>query len=149
MSTLATAFKGKTNTSFQFVSQLDCHTLYLTNSFSGLEKDIDSLSDYYDTVYMFGVDKRLNRTVRIETHAKYNLDTICTSFDVQILSEQMTAHQIRNHISNSPTQYLCNAAYYHMLRKNRNTVFIHIPSIKGMDPSFMKQLASLFRGIIH
>lgn len=149
MKLLVTAFKGKSNVSFQFVKQLECNALYLTNSFSGLEKDIDSLSEYYDTVYMFGVDKNLDRAVRIETHAKYNLHSVRTGFNIQMLSNQMAAYQIRHHISDTPTQYLCNAAYYHMLRKTGNTVFIHIPSIKGMDHGFMEQLVSLFRGIIH
>ena len=37
-----------------------------------------------------------------------------------------------------------NAAYYHMLKKNRNTVFIHILSIKGMNNVLMNQLLKLF-----
>ena len=48
-------------------------------------------------------------------------------------------------VSDKPTAYLCNAAYYHMLKKNRNTVFIHIPSIKGMNDVLMNQLLRLFQ----
>lgn len=149
MKLLVTAFKGKSNTSFQLVSQLDSNTLFLNNSFSGLGKDIASLTELYDAVYMFGADKDLDREVRIEGCAKRDLDTIRTGLNIQTLSDQMSAHQIRNHISNIPTQYLCNAAYYHMLCKNRKTVFIHIPSIKGMNSGFMEQLVSLFRDIIY
>lgn len=149
MSMLFTAFKGKMNTSFQMVSQLDTSALFLTNSFSGLEKEIKSITEKCDMVYMFGVDKGLDREVRIETCAKYNnLDAIHTLFNVQALSDQMTAHQIRHYISNKPTQYLCNAAYYHMLQKNQNAVFIHIPSIKGMDNGFMAELVTFFSDII-
>ena len=57
MRSLFAAFKGKLNTSFQLVSQLDTNKLFLTNSFSGLEKDIKSFTEKYDAVYMFGVDK--------------------------------------------------------------------------------------------
>lgn len=149
MNLLFTAFKGKLNTSFQLASQLNGNTLFLTNSILGLEKDIKSLAEKYDAVYMLGVDKDLDREVRIERYAQCNLDKIETGFDIQALSDQMTAHQIRHHISNTPTQYLCNAAYYHMLCKNRNAVFVHIPSIKGIDKGFMAQLVGFFSDIIH
>lgn len=88
MRSLITAFKGKLNTSFQLASQLDCSKLFLTNSFSGLEKDIKALAGTYDTVYVFGVDKRLDREVRIEKCAKDNLDIIQTGFDILVLSDQ-------------------------------------------------------------
>ena len=38
MKTLYTAFKGKNNTSYQLVSRIDNNSLFLTNSFTGLEK---------------------------------------------------------------------------------------------------------------
>ncbi len=38
MKTLYTAFKGKNNTSYQLVSRIDNNLLFLTNSFTGLEK---------------------------------------------------------------------------------------------------------------
>ena len=144
MKTLLTAFKGTNNTSFRLVSQLGDNVLLLTNSFSGLERDIDSIPEIPDVVYMFGVDKKLNREIRVESCAKCGDNTICTEFDVLTLSKRLHDHGIKHHISNTPTQYLCNWAYYHMLRKNRNTVFIHIPSIRGMDDAFMKQLVGFF-----
>lgn len=149
MSTLFTGFKGKSNTSFQLVRGLNSNTSLLTNSFSGAEKDIRSLTEKYDTVYMFGLDKNLDREVRIENCACFAYDTIYTEFDTQALSAQMTAHQIKHCISSTPTQYLCNAAYYHMLCKNKNAVFIHIPSAKGMDDGFMAQLIGFFSDIIY
>ena len=33
---------------------------------------------------------------------------------------------------------------YHMLKKNPNTVFIHIPSLKGMNETLMNKLADIF-----
>ena len=149
MSLLFTAFKGRLNTSFQLVNQIKSNTLLLTNSFSGLENDIKALAETHDAVYMLGVDKALCREVRIERCAKWNGDTIHTEFYTQALSDQMTAYQIKHHISDTPTRYLCNAAYYHMLCKNRNTVFIHIPSVKGMDKDFMAQLIAFFTDIVH
>ena len=143
MSNLYTAFKGFHNTSFQLVSQLCGDKLFLTNSFQGLEKDILSIDFKYDIVYMFGIDKNLKNSIRIETCANYNGELVTTSFDIVTLEKVIKDLGISYIISNKPTAYLCNAAYYHMLKRNRNTVFIHIPSIKGMNPSLMNKLLQM------
>ena len=126
MSNLYTAFKGFHNTSFQLVSQLCGDKLFLTNSFQGLEKEILSLGTDYEAIYMFGIDKNLRNGIRIETCANYNGGFVTTSFDIVTLEKVIKDLGISYIISNKPTAYLCNAAYYHMLKKNRNTVFIHI-----------------------
>ncbi len=143
MSNLYTAFKGTHNTSFQLVSQLCGDKLFLINSFQGLEKDILSINAEYDVVYMFGVDKNLSNNIRIETCANYNGESVNTSFDILTLEKVIKDSGVSYTISNKPTAYLCNAAYYHMLKKNRNTVFIHIPSMKGMNPSLMNKLLQI------
>ena len=43
--------------------------LLLTNSFGGLKKDIDTISEKYDLAIMFGVDKTLVSTVKLEKSA--------------------------------------------------------------------------------
>ena len=143
MKTLYTAFKGIHNASFQLVSQLSGDKIFLTNSFQGLEKDISSIDMEYDTVYMFGIDKNLRNGIRIETCANYNGELVTTSFDIVTLEKVIKDLDISYIISNKPTAYLCNAAYYHMLKRNRNTVFIHIPSMKGMNPSLMNKLLQM------
>ena len=143
MRKLYTAFKGTHNTSFQLVSQLSGDSLFLTNSFQGLEKDILSIHTEYDVVYMFGVDKNLNNNIRIETRANYNGESVNTSFDILTLEKVIKDSGVSYTISNKPTAYLCNAAYYHMLKKNRNTIFIHIPSIQGMNDVLMNKLLKI------
>ena len=143
MKILYTAFKGTHNASFRLVSQLSGDKLFLTNSFQGLEKDISSIGMEYDTVYMFGVDKNLRNSIRIETCADYNGESVNTSFDILALEKAIKNSVVSYTVSNKPTAYLCNAAYYHMLKKNRNTVFIHIPSMKGMNPSLMNKLLQM------
>ena len=144
MRKLYTAFKGSHNTSFQLVNQINGDRLFLTNSFQGLEKDILSLSTDYDAIYMFGIDKNLKNSIRIETCANYNGESVDTFFDILSLEKVIKDSGITYTISNKPTAYLCNAAYYHMLKKNRNTIFIHMPSIKGMSSALMNQLLRLF-----
>ena len=138
--TLFTAFKGNNNTSYQLVSRINKNSFYLTNSFMGLEKDILSIEGNYDTVYMFGIDKNLVGEVRIETCAEYNGEYISSRFDLMDLKEKFKNYNVGFSISTKPTHYLCNAAYYHMLKRNLNTIFIHIPSLKGMNDDLMNKL---------
>lgn len=149
MKILFTAFKGKNNVSFRLVSQLKGPSLLLTNSFSGLEREILSLTEVYDAVFMFGIDPELDRCLRIETQAAYQGRTLSTAFDTQALSENLCDANIPHSISDTPIQSLCNAAYYHMLQRNPGCVFIHIPSQKGTDPEFMEQLVSFFNRNAH
>ncbi len=143
MRKLYTAFKGSHNTSFQLVNQINGDKLFLTNSFQGLEKDILSLRTDYDAIYMLGIDKNLKNSIRIETCANYNGELVNTLFDILSLEKEIKDSGIIYTVSNMPTAYLCNAAYYHMLKRNRNTVFIHIPSMKGMNPSLMNKLLQM------
>ncbi len=143
MKKLYTAFKGTHNTSFQLVSQLYGDKLFLTNSFQGLEKDISSFNAEYDAIYMFGIDKNLRNSIRIETCANYNGELVNTFFDILTLENAIKDLGVTYTISSKPTAYLCNAAYYHMLKKNRNTVFIHVPSVKGITDILMNKLLNM------
>ena len=147
MKTLFIGFRGMNNTSAMLVHQLGRDSLLLTNSFEGLEKDILSIAEDYDSVYMFGVDPRLDGAVRVERCATLHGVSVSSNYDIQALSRKMVQQNIHHSISDIPTQYLCNAAYYHMLCRNKNTVFIHIPSIKGMNDALMDRLLTLFRKI--
>ena len=142
MKILYTAFKGKNNTSYQVASRLNGTVLFLTNSFQGLEKDIAAVVNDYDVVYMLGCDKSLNNKIKIETCAEYNGERIFTEFDISELKKRID-NKLSYSISYSPTKYLCNAAFYHMLKKNKNTVFIHIPSISGMNNCLIEDIIEL------
>ena len=66
---LYVGFKGNNNSSHKLVENLKGEKCFLTNSFSGLKKDIDS---EYDIVYMFGLDKNLKDSIKIDKYAKQN-----------------------------------------------------------------------------
>ena len=144
MNTLFTAFKGANNASFRLINRIRRPSLFLTNSFAGLKRDIDGLKTIPTVVYMFGVDKTLSDEVRIEVCAQNEETIIYSDFDIVSLSEQMAARSIHHKISSASTHYLCNSAYYHMLCKTKKTVFIHIPTVKGMTAEFMQKLINLF-----
>ena len=80
MNILFTAFKGVYNTSFQLIVKINRSSLLLTNSFSGLENEINFNTYDYDAIYMFGVDKNLNGQIRIE-----NVQNTKTIFFIPIL----------------------------------------------------------------
>ena len=142
MKILYTAFKGKNNTSYQVASSLNGTVLFLTNSFQGLEKDIATVVNDYDVVYMLGVDKSLKNKIKIETCAEYNGERIFTAFNIPELEKRIT-NKLSYSNSARPTKNLCNAAFYHMLKKNQNTVFIHIPSISGMNNRLKEAIIEL------
>lgn len=72
MKILYTAFKGKNNTSYEVASHLNRAVLFLTNSFQGLERDINTADGNYDVVYMFGVDITSSLEISILLAASQN-----------------------------------------------------------------------------
>ena len=142
MSILYVGFKGKNNASYKLVSQLNGDKLFLTNSFDGLAKDIQKLGFEYSAVYMFGIDKTLSESVRIESCAEQNGCFLISNLPLEDIAEKLRANGVKNYISNTPTKYLCNDAYYRMLeRVNGNAVFIHIPSIKHISYDFIDAIS--------
>jgi len=145
MRILYVGFKGKNNTSFQLVSALDGECLFLTNSFSGAERDIEALRTEYDAIIMFGSDKSLSNAVRIEKTAALHGDTRKTVLSADQMAERFIKNGISCEISEKPTQYLCNDAYYRMLQKtDGKTIFIHIPGSRYMTDELM---ASIIRSL--
>lgn len=53
--------------------------------------------------------------------------------------------ELLDEISNSPTHYLCNEAYWYLLQKFKgNVILIHIPSIKNMNGTFIEKMKQVF-----
>lgn len=125
-------FKGKNNSSSILVNSLSSQGCLLTNSFAGLKKEIDNLSGDYDAVYLFGVDKTLTDSFRIEQCADRENIRLTTALDLKVISERLSAAGIKSTLSDNPTHFLCNEAYWYLLEKYRGrAVLIHIPTIKN------------------
>lgn len=145
---LYTGFKGKNNSSFQLLSKLSGEKVHLTNSFDGLERDIVGISDNYDMVVMFGLDSNMKEMVRIELVAECEGAVEKSRLDCNALCRCLKESKIQCCVSEIPTRYLCNAAYYHMLRKvEGNAVFIHIPTMKNMSGIMLEKIVSCMEGI--
>lgn len=137
---LYVGFKGKNNASCILAKAISADSYLLTNSFEGLKRDIDSLSCAYDSVILFGIDKNLTDTVRIEAVAEKDT-RLYSTLNIAALSAQLDVAGIHNCVSHEPTHYLCNAAYWHLLQKfNGKAVLIHIPSIKSINEHLIDRI---------
>lgn len=141
MSKLYIGFKGKNNASCTLVNHLSEHPFLLTNSFCGVKRDIECLPDYYDSVLMFGIDKKLKNTVRIERVAEREGIRLYSYLDLEEVSTCLKSAGVANSISDTPTQYLCNEAYWFSLQKYKGkVVFIHIPTAKNVSTNFFEKV---------
>ena len=125
-------FKGRNNSSSVLVNALSQQHYLLTNSFVGLKKDIDKLPAEYDELWLFGVDKNLKDSFRIEYCAEKDGNRIFSNLDLKAISKRLSVVGIKSTISKTPTHYLCNEAYWYLLEKyQKRAVLIHIPTIKN------------------
>ncbi len=141
MDSLFVGFRGQNNASCALVQAVSPFHFLLTNSFSGLKKDIDGIKADHTAVYLFGVDKNLRNSLRIETAAEKDNVRISSCLDTDVLRKKLEISGIGVQLSQKPTEYLCNEAYWWLLRKfGGNAVLIHIPSIKHFDESWIGKI---------
>ena len=138
---LFVGFKGKNNTSSMLVSSISSEHFLLTNSFEGVRKDIDELFEDYDEVYLFGADKNLSDSFRIERLAEKGGKRLKSKLDLEKVKEQFASFRIKAEILNTPTKYLCNDAYWYLLEKYKgNAVLIHIPTVKNFKEEWISDV---------
>ena len=80
--------------------------------------------------------------MRIEKCAEKEGRRIYTSLELESICKELSSENVNYFVSDEPTHYLCNEAYYYMLEKmSGKAVFIHIPSLKNMTEELMKKLS--------
>ena len=127
-------FKGQNNSSAALVKSLPGQSVLLTNSFGGLRRDIEGLSAEYDCICLFGVDKCLADSFRIELYAERDGVRLTTELDTTAIAKRLAEAGIKSTISDTPTHYLCNEAYWYLLEKYRGrAVLIHIPTMRNFN----------------
>ncbi len=145
MDLLMVGFKGKNNSSAVLVSALSSRHVLLTNSFEGLRKDIENMPVEHDGALLFGVDKDLVDSVRIERVAGKDGMSHTSKLDLEGLAERFSSAGIRATLSAEPTKYLCNEAYWHLLEKyDGNAALIHVPTIKHLETIDFKAFSFYF-----
>lgn len=145
MNALYIGFKGQNNSSCQLVSAMAGDKYFLTNSFGGVKRDIDRLPTIHPAVFLFGLDKVLTDSVRVELCAEASGHILHTKADVAALSRRFDSLGVSYLISGQPTHFLCNAAYYHLLQKMKSPVLlVHIPSRKNLSEKLFSRLLAAF-----
>ena len=144
---LYTGFRGIRNASGLLAQQMAQDCCLLTNSFSGLKRDIDAIDRAFDYAVMFGVDKELTDSIRIERAAEKEGARHSSSLDLEGLAESFRTAGLAAVVSDTPTSWLCNEAYWHMLREyNGRAVFIHIPTARNVDGMFVQRIRQALCG---
>ena len=127
----------------EIISDIKKMTL-LSKERTGLEKTVEVYKEYKKVV-MFGVDKKLSECIRFESVAQKDGQVIHTSFDMAPYIHLAAENNIRYCASDIPTKYLCNEAYFCMLRKMSCPVlFVHIPGLAHMSETFFQKLKIIF-----
>lgn len=145
MNVLYAGFRGERNSSFRLVSRLPGERCFLTNSFPGLERDIARIRDEYGAVYLFGLDKTLRESVRIEPCAAGEDGVLYTTADLSALARRLDRWNIPCSTAARPTRYLCNRAYYRLLEQmSCPVVLLHIPSQKNLSQELLARLIAAF-----
>ncbi|MDE5546049.1 MAG: hypothetical protein K2I88_01145 [Anaeroplasmataceae bacterium] len=131
-------FKGKNNPSFYIVSQFQ-DSFFLTNSFGGIEKDIENIKTSEDGILLFGLKPKLKNKIQIELVSKYQGQELKTKFDFSMFNRVF--EEVEVIYNTNPTNYLCNFAYYKLLEKfNGNAILIHVPFSKEYADKIISKL---------
>ena len=138
-------FRGKNNSSGLLACSLSPQSCLLTNSFEGLQRDIDQLPAGSGPVYLFGADKNLHDSFRIEQYALKGGILLASALDPEGLARRFVLCGIKASLSASPSAYLCNAAYGRLIEKyGGKAVLIHIPTMRHFDREWIPALRQVF-----
>lgn len=147
MSILLTAFKGQHNSSFQLIRECDNDQLYFTNSYDGIDRDIEEFDfSPYSAVIMFGLDSRLKNKIRIEPKAVIEGSVYKTVYDIGDFLDVFEMNGLHVTVAKRATSYLCNYAYYHVLEETSGrALFIHIPPEQHLTEEMRLGLQNVIR----
>lgn len=141
MRKLYIGFKGSGNISGILARALSEEAVLLTNSFAGVKKDIEAIEGSPEIVYMFGLDKELRHEIRIETTAERGGIRLISRLDIERMADSFAETGITNRISDAPTGYLCNEAYWYALKQfQERAVFIHVPPKRYAGEAFVARM---------
>lgn len=127
---------------------ISTNALLLTNSFSGSERDINSIKSDESTVFLIGLNPALTNSIVLERQAKKGDSEILTVLPIDTLSDNLSDLGVKNEINDCPSNYLCNSAYYKLLEKfNGNALLIHVPNKKHLDPETLNKFVAFIKKI--
>lgn len=140
MKRLFIGFKGRHNTSSLILEKLIVpgDQKLLTNSIPGIKKDLNTIElENYDFIFLFGCRKQLENHILLELAAGTKEEVLETAFPWKNFSEKV----------NKVVHFgLCNTAYFEILKRNKNAILIHIPSIRNVQ--FLPEISAKINRII-
>lgn len=82
---------------------------------------------------MLGLRNNLRKSIRIEANAYLDKELLTTNINYDELGEYFIDNGVNCLINHKLTNYLCNYAYYKVLKRNKNAIFIHLPKLNNID----------------
>lgn len=138
MKVLFTGFKGYNNPSNviinKIIGKISNDTLLFNNSYNQIDKQLDKINiEGYNLILMLGLINNLKKSIRIEANAYLDKELLTTNINYDELGEYFIYNGVKCLINHKPTNYLCNYAYYKVLKRNKNAIFIHLPKLNNID----------------
>ena len=133
MKILFTGFNGFNNTSKVIIDKINNDKLLFNNSYKEIDNQlVNSNVEEYDLIIMLGLKSNLKRSIRLEVNSFLNDELVTTNISYCNVKKYFNDNGISCIVNDKPTNYLCNYAYYKVLQKNKNTIFIHVPKLKNI-----------------
>ena len=146
MKILFTGFNGFNNTSKVIIDKINNDKLLFNNSYKEIDNQlVNSNVEEYDLIIMLGLKSNLKRSIRLEVNSLLNDELVTTNISYCNVKKYFNDNGISCIVNDKPTNYLCNYAYYKVLQKNKNTIFIHVPKLKNIK--YLDKLINLISNI--
>lgn len=137
MKALFTGFKGYNNSSNVIINKIiggiSIDTLLFNNLYNQIDKQLDEINiEDYDLIVMLGLRNNLKKSIRLEVNSLLDNDLLTTKINYEKVCKYFIDNGVNCLVNHKPTNYLCNYAYYNVLKRNKNTIFIHLPTLKNI-----------------
>ena len=133
MKILFTGFNGFNNTSKVIIDKINNDKLLFNNSYKEIDNQLVNINvEDYELILMLGLRSNLKRSIRLEVNSLLNDELVTTNLSYCNVKKYFNDNGISCIVNDKPTNYLCNYAYYKVLQKNKNAIFIHVPKLKNI-----------------
>ena len=134
MKILFTGFNGFNNTSKVIIDKINNDKLLFNNSYKEIDSQLVDVSlEEYDLIIMLGLRSNLKKSIRLEINSSLNDEILSTNINYNKIKDYLSDNGVPCLVNDKPTNYLCNYAYHKVLKRNKNTIFMHLPNLKDIQ----------------
>ena len=134
MKILFTGFNGFNNTSKVIIDKINNDKLLFNNSYKEIDSQLVDVSlEEYDLIIMLGLRSNLKKSIRLEINSSLNDEILSTNINYNKIKDYFSDNGVPCLVNDKPTNYLCNYAYHKVLKRNKNTIFMHLPNLKDIQ----------------